>query len=498
VSDTAASTQLDRALVSGMAWTAVMRWSSQLVSWAATFYAARLLAPSDYGIVGMATLAIGFARMVEDFGLDSIFIQDRSIGGERQAALAGFIVGIGVLFCLIFIAISIPVAQFFKEPHVVWAVCGLSLLCITDALQVVPRALIQRELKFGALAAVSFGQMVVTQATLVTSALLGFGFKALVFNSLAGGVFGVAVLYYLRPYSIAWPRNIPALARPLLQGWRVVASRIAYYLYTSADQWIIGRMLGKDALGSYQFATTLSTTAVQEVGSVVSKVVPGIFSAAQERRDELRRYYLVLTELVAYLTLPMSIGIGLTADLIVGFLLGPQWSAVVAPLRILCIYVAFSNSQMLVSHLMVWTGQFRAQMWCTIVTTAFLPLSFFIGVKFGLQGIAWMWAVVYPLTNIPAIIIGFRTISIKVIDWLRALWPALASCALMCAAVVGVRTQLHTPDMRIELAVAIGTGVFVYAAALGLLFRNRLRAMVDIIRHAKNGQQVNSAAPSTA
>ncbi|HJR03044.1 MAG TPA: oligosaccharide flippase family protein, partial [Methylomirabilota bacterium] len=73
--------RLDRALVSGIAWTALFRWSAQLVSWVATAFAARLLTPGDYGIVSMATIGIGLIRMVEDFGLDSILVQDRSIVG---------------------------------------------------------------------------------------------------------------------------------------------------------------------------------------------------------------------------------------------------------------------------------------------------------------------------------------------------------------------------------------------------------------------------------
>jgi O-antigen/teichoic acid export membrane protein len=76
---------LDHALVSGIAWTAVLRWSSQVFSWLATFFAAHILGPAQYGLISMAMIAIGLVRMVEDFGLDSILVQDRSIVGDRQA-----------------------------------------------------------------------------------------------------------------------------------------------------------------------------------------------------------------------------------------------------------------------------------------------------------------------------------------------------------------------------------------------------------------------------
>src|SRR5438045_7893981 len=72
MNSTTGQISVDRSLVSGIAWTAVLRWGAQLFSWIATFYAAHRLAPSDYGLVSMATIGIGLARIVEDFGIDSI------------------------------------------------------------------------------------------------------------------------------------------------------------------------------------------------------------------------------------------------------------------------------------------------------------------------------------------------------------------------------------------------------------------------------------------
>jgi O-antigen/teichoic acid export membrane protein len=474
--------QLDRALFSGMAWTALMRWSSQLVSWVATFYVARILLPADYGVAALATVAIGYARMVEDFGLDSIFIQDRTIGGEQLARLAGLLLLLGTFFLVLFQAIAQPVATFFKAPQVAWAISLLSILFISDALQIIPRAMLQRDLAFGKLAIVAFLQVLVTQTVLVMAARAGLGFKSLVFNSLAGALTATALLLYWRPLKVMWPRDIARLARPLLQGWRMLVARAGYYFYTTADQLVLGRLLGKDAVGTYSFAQTLSTTAIQEVGSVVSKVVPGIFSAAQQQRAELRRYFLLLTELVVFLTLPMSVGLALTADMVVNLVLGPNWGAVVWPLRILCAYTAFSNAQLLVSHVMLWTGQFRAQMWCTIPTVVMLPPAFYLGAKYGVSGVALGWAIIFPLSTLPAMVIGFRTISIGVSDWLAALRPAAISCVVMTVAVLSVRelvSATHSPTSA--CLICVGTGAIAYLAGVGLLFRSRVMVLFGLL-----------------
>lgn len=489
--------RLDHSLVSGMAWTALLRWPAQVISWIATAYAARQLAPAHYGLISMAMIAIGLVRMVEDFGLDAIFVQDRSIVGNQQARLAGFILAMAAGLTGLFVLLAQPIAGFFGEPQVAPIIMLLSLLCIADALQVVPRAQLQREMKFAHLAWAQFLQVIVTQGTLVAGAYLGWGIWALVFNTLAGSAAVTLLLLAWAPYSIRWPREMTSLARPLLQGWRVLASRIAYYAYSNADQVVVGRVLGKESLGAYSFATTLSTTLSQEIASVVSRVIPGIFSAVQSQPEQLRRYFLVLTELVAYLTLPVTIGLALTADFAVRIVLGPQWEAVIMPLRILCIYAALYTSQLLVGPVLMWTGQFRANMWCSVLAGIGLPLGFLAGTRWGLEGVAWSWSIVFPLVNLPAMVISFRTIGAGFGAWLGALAPAAVGCLGLMAALIGARAAL--PDdtsVGLAAALAVVAGAIGYLLTLWLLFRRRVLTMLGFLRALR--AQPSGAVPPLA
>jgi O-antigen/teichoic acid export membrane protein len=387
--------------------------------------------------------------MVEDFGLDSILVQDRSIQGRQQARLAGLIIATGVVFCLAFLALAHSIAGFFKEPQVAGAIGALSLLFITDALQVVPRATLQRELEFRRFAALTLVQVVATQAVLIAAATAGWGFRSLVASSLAGAIAVTATLIFWRPYAVAWPRELASLARPLLQGWRVIAGRIAYYFFTSGDQWIVGRMLGKDALGIYTFAQTFGNLPLQEVTAIVSRVVPGVFSESQKDRARLRHYFLLLTRFVACLTVPLAIGLALTADLVVHLALGPKWESVIAPLRLLCLYI----------------------------------------------GIALVWVVLYPIANMPALILGLQTVSVSIRGWLAALSPSLFAAFAMTVAVLIVRRVLPAYPVPVTLALVSGSGAVVYAAVLWFGFRRETLEMVDFVRNVRGRRAQAAPAP---
>jgi teichuronic acid exporter len=491
---------VDRLLLNGMAWTAVMRWSAQVVSWVGTAFAARLLGPGDYGLVAMAMLAIGFTRMVEDFGMDAVLVQDRTIDGDRQARLGGLILIAGLTFSLGFIVLAAPIAGFFKEPQVAMIVSVLGLLLITDSIQVIPRALLQRDMQFRRLALLQFIQVLATQSILVAGAYLGWGVWALVFNTLGGAIVVTLVLIAWRPFKVRWPHGLAQLTAPLLQGWRILASRFAWYAYTSADNIVIGRMLGKDALGVYGFASTFSTMVTQEIASVLGRVVPGVFSAVQHLREELRRYFLTLTELLCYLSLPVSIGTALIADLMVELVLGPQWDAVAAPLRILCIYAVFYASQVLVGHLLLWTGRFRANMWCSVLAATLMPAGFYLGARWGgLEGVAWSLVFVFPIVNLPAFVISFRAIGIDGWRWFGAFAPALASCIVMAGTVIALRSVLSNElPLLVYTAGCIAGGAIAYLVALLVFFRARMAAMWEFLKAIRGKDSPAALEPSAA
>jgi teichuronic acid exporter len=474
---------LDRELVTGIAWTAVLRWSAQIISWVATAVAARLLVPADYGIVSMAMLAVGLVRMVDDIGLDAVLVQDRGIAGDLQARLAGLAVLLGASASAAMALLAQPIAAFFREPEVAVVVSLLGTLTLIEALQVIPRAALQRALEYRRLAWAQFIQVVATQSVLLAGAYLGWRYWALVSSTLAGAAVATVLLIAWHPYAVRWPRDLMKLAAPLLQGGRILVSRVAWYAYSSGDQTIVGRLLGKDALGAYSFATTFSTTISQEISSVVIRVVPGVFSSVQDRRDELRRYFLILTEMLAYLTLPVSLGMAVTADLVVRIVLGPQWDAVVVPLQLLCLYAAFYSCQVLNTHVMLWTGQFRANMWLNVLAAVLLPIAFYIGVQGGLPGVAWSWVVAFPLVNVPAFVISFRTIRIGIGPWINAIWPALSACLAMSGAVLALRGALPAAmPAPVEAAFSLAAGGLVYLAVLWWCFRRRVLAVVDFLR----------------
>ena len=195
---------------------------------------------------------------------------------------------------------------------------------------------------------------------------------------------------------------------------------------------------------------------------------------------------MLLTETASYITLPMSVGLALTANDFVLLALGPKWAAVTVPLQILCLYMAFNACQMLISHVLLWTGHFRANMWLNLLALVLLPACFYVGLHWGVPGVAWAWAIGFPISVAPAAYLMARIMEVRVRDFVDALTPALVSCLVMIVAVLLVREALPAPwshGMRLAAQAAVGAAF--YCLTMATLYRARVIGIYRVVRDTR-------------
>src|SRR5579862_7815041 len=143
-----AHSHLDGHLVRGIAWTAGMKWSAQVLSWASTLIVARILDPNDYGLVGMATVYLGLANLISEFGVGTTVVTLRDLDDEDVAQLNGFAVLLGLAGFVLSCLLAIPLGMFFNSPRLPWVVLAMSTTFIISSFQAVPLGLLQRDLRF--------------------------------------------------------------------------------------------------------------------------------------------------------------------------------------------------------------------------------------------------------------------------------------------------------------------------------------------------------------
>lgn len=477
---------LDQQLVRGVAWTAAAKWSSMAITQVATLLVMRQLLPDDYGLVGMAQVFLGLAMVVSEFGLGLSVVIRRELAPRQIAQVNGLALLLGFGWLAVSALAARPIGDFFDEPRLPTVVVAMSTVFVIAALRTVPIALLERQLQFRGLAWIELTQALATSLFMLALALSGFGYWTLV----AGGVFGatlgslLAIAACRRPF--AWPR-LGALRSVVNISTHILGSRLAWYVFSNADFLIIGKLLGKTALGSYTLGWTLAGIPVEKITASLGRVTTAVFSAVQNDASELRRYFLNLTEGLALITFPLAFGLALVARDLTLAVLGTQWEEAIAPLQILAAYAAFRSITPLLAQVLSVAGHTRFLLRLNMGMALAMPLGFWVGARWGTVGVAMAWVVVHPLLMGPSYWRVFRHLELPVRSYLRALWPAASSSAAMAAVVLGLRSLLPLETPWAALLLEVAAGALTYLAILYLVHRDRMLHALEAARMLRSG-----------
>lgn len=480
--ETSSQKRFDKALVGGFAWTAGVKWISQVLTWGMTLIIARLLQPSDYGLIGMAAIYLGLVQLLSEFGLGTAIITIRDLTDDQVSQLNTLSLLVGVVCFAASVAVAIPVAHFFRAPKLPMVIVVMSIAFLVSAFSTIPYSLLQKDMRFKVLAVMDASQSIIQAICTLILALLGFGYWALVIGNLSLSFATASLTLIWRRQRFAWPR-VATLREPLLFSRHIIVGRLSWYAYDNSDFMIAGRVLGQAPLGAYTLAWTLAHAPIEKLTVLVNRVTPSIFSAVQNDHAALRRYLRTITGGLALIIFPATLGMALVANEFVRLALGAKWVGVVLPLELLALHALIRSNVILVSPVLNAIRATRFMMWLSVANLVILPVSFYIGSRWGTGGIAGVWVIVFPLLQIPVYWRLFRGIQMTTKEYVGALWPALSACALMAAAVIAIKHFLNpTWPNYVRFAVEVLAGIFVYALALVSMHRERLVALVRSLK----------------
>lgn len=484
---TTAARHLDLPLIRGIAWTGSIKWLSQILSWVSTVVVVRLLAPEDYGLVGMATVYLGFVALINEFGLGAAIITQRDISEEQLAQINALCILLGLGGLLVSCLAAYPLSVFFRAPGLPWVIAVMSLTFLVSGFQTAPMALLQRELRFKFLALTEGLQATVQALATVAFAYLGFHYWALVLGGIIGASLSAGMILSHRWLHFSWPRR-ESLGSSLTFSWQILAIRLTWIVANKADHLIAGRMLGQTALGVYMVASTIAQMPMEKITGLVSRVSFPLFSAVQSDLPAIRRYLLSLTEGLALLTFPLAVGLVLVTDEFVAVVLSDKWIEAVQPLRLLAILTLLRAIFPLLPQILTVTGHASFTLRIGIATAVVAPLGVYLGAFWGIVGIVLALCIMHPVNAVPMYWKVMKTIKLTMPEYIRALWPAVSGSLAMGLFVLVLKEVIpsHWP-LALRFALLVFGGATAYVLSIWFVHRERVREFMKIIR-AEKGQ----------
>jgi O-antigen/teichoic acid export membrane protein len=458
---------MKREIAAGAAWMIFMRLCDRTLGLFSTLVLARLLLPTDFGLVAMAMSFIALIELAGAFSFEVALIQRAD--PTRAHYDTAWTLNLGfALMCASITALMGPVAAvFYKEPRLTllmavlaigWAVSGLENIGIVNFRR---RMDFAREFQF------MFGRRLAGFVVTLILAYLWRSYWALVVGQTTMRCVGVALSYWMEPYR---PRLSVAARKDLFSfsGWLLVNNALNFAI-SRFPHFLLGRVSGPGALGTYTIASEFARLPSTELSAPINRAAFAGLSRLADDPTELHRTFAQVVGASFALTLPASVGLAMISNPLIHVILGANWAAAAPVLAIVALAGAIEgiSANFYVAFLVMGRSRLLAGYYAFRLV-ALVGFAALLVPSHGILGMALAELLGAGLSALVGLGALLRVMSMSLRDLALVLWRTLLASAVM-ALVLNTLFDLpdhasteHSPAVLIA---SVATGFIVYIAA---------------------------------
>lgn len=495
---------LATAIARGVVWTALSRLTAQVLRLGRTVVLARLLTPSDFGLVGMVGFFTGLVGVVAELGLPTAVVREKELDREKLSSLFWLVLMLGV---------GASVLLGFGAPLVVWVygetrlhtlVVVAALTLVATAGHLVPNSLLNKEMRFKTLFYPDFAYVSIMGVVAIVLAWYGYGPLSLVLGALVAAILRTALFWSLHTFRPMWHYRYADVRSLISFGWRLVVSAALNYTCLNLDFFFVGVFLGSKHLGLYTIAFNLVNYPQAHLAALINKVAFPAYARIQDEATELAKATRTIVSSIALATFPLLCGLACVADLFVPLVFGHRWQGSVLPVRILCLGgLAFAVAPALIQPVLA-RGRSDLAMKLSFFKFLFLAVVMPIAASRGsLEAVALTMSLYAWLVLSIHVLVARSVVGVGFLEIARGLLPALALSGAMASGVLLGRAGLGARMVPLgELAASVTFGAILYIAGLAVFQRPWLHRMAGLLRSAlapeEDGKRLDSHRGSRA
>jgi O-antigen/teichoic acid export membrane protein len=461
-------------LAVGTIWMTAARGAVNVFGVISTAVLARLLTPSDFGVVALGMTVTAILGAVTNLSMAAALVQhkDPTRGHFDTAWTLAFCRGLVLAGALA--GLAHPLALAFREPRLEPLLYALTVGPVFDGLANPRNIMLTRDLVFWQQFMLQVSQKLIGLIAGLVVALMTHSYWALVAGTLCGQFSGLLISYTVLPF----------LPRFSLRHWKDLMSfsiwltlqQLFNTINWRFDQLLVGGFLSRAALGYYTVGDNLAVIPTRETTAPLTNTLFPAFARIRENRQRMAAAYQSAQVLITAIALPAGVGMALVADPLIRLAMGEKWRSAIFVVQTIASVYAFQTIGTLAQPLAMSNGQSR--MLFTRDLQAFfmrLPIIF-IGMKFGgLPGLLYARVLTGSFSSVLSMQVVKRLTGLSYAAQLGANKRTFASVAAMAAAVGIVVRLLVLPQtplwLAVELAARVGAGLAVYVGVRLLLWR---------------------------
>lgn len=328
---------LKQKAINGVKWTFLDQAGSLGISFVVGIVLARLLQPSEYGLLGMVTVFTAIATVFTDSGFGQAMVRKTDLTEEDKLTAFWFSCGMGILV-YIALFISAPwVSVFYKEPQLIDILRITSIPILFSGLLTIPNMIFTREINFKVTTKISFSRAILSGVIGIYMAIMGYGVWALIVQGLVSYAIGVIMFNYYCRWKIKFIFKKNSFHYLWGFGSKMLASNLINTAYSNLYQIIIGKFYSSTDLGQYQRGQSYSGLFSNTLTQVVQRVSFPTLSKMQDDTERLKYGYRKIIKMSMLVSCLGSMALAAMAKPLIAILIGEKWLPAAEYLQIICL-----------------------------------------------------------------------------------------------------------------------------------------------------------------
>ena len=297
---------------------------------------ARLLTPSEYGIMAILTIFIAVSNSIVDSGFSNALIRktDAKRVDYNTVFLFNLVVS-GLLYVVLFFAAP-PISVFFKEPLLVEVMRVIGWVLVINALGIIPRTLFVKDVNFKTQTKVSLIASISSGVLGIGMALAGMGVWSLVGQQLSRQLLNTLFLWIYSTWRPIWEFSVQSFRELFGFGSKLLLSGLLDTVFKEIYSLVIGRCYTSAQLGQYTRASQFNQIFSSNLTTVIQRVSYPVLSSIQDESDRLRDAYRKVIKSTMLVTFACMLGLAAVAKPLLIILIGEKWLPAVGFLQIIC------------------------------------------------------------------------------------------------------------------------------------------------------------------
>lgn len=327
---------LKQKTVAGLTWSFIDKFADLSIAFIIGIILARLLTPREFGLVGIISIFIAVSQAFIDSGFSRALIRKKDCTQTDYSTVFYFNLCSGIIFYVFLFFTAAPISSFFNEQQLKPLVQVLGFGLIINALTVVQRARLTKQIDFKLQTKISIISSLASGIIGIGMAYNGFGVWSLVGKTLAGYAFDSLLFWLWNKWKPSLEFNKDSFKEMFSFGSKLLLSGLIDATYRNIYSLIIGKFFSANDLGYYTRATQFSNLPSQNLTSVIQRVSYPILSSLQHDVSQLKRTYQKLIKSTMLITFVFMLGMAAIAEPLILVLIGEKWLPSVIYLQLLC------------------------------------------------------------------------------------------------------------------------------------------------------------------